>query len=49
MDMTNLRLEIHDLNTQHFEWSNYVTRQVTFNRTKIGEKCQNWKVKNATF
>ena len=24
--------------------SNSVTRQITFNRTKIGEKCQNWKI-----
>ena len=29
--------------------SNSVTRQVTFKRTKIGRKCQNWKIKNATF
>ena len=29
--------------------SNSVTRQVTFNRTKIGGKCQNLKIKNATF
>ena len=29
--------------------SNSVTKQVTFNRTKIGVKCQNWKIKSATF
>ena len=29
--------------------SNSVTRQVSFNRTKIGGKCQNWKNANATF
>ena len=29
--------------------SNSVTRQVTLKRTKIGRKCQNWKIKNATF
>ena len=29
--------------------SNSVTRQVNFNRTKIGRKCQNWKNSNATF
>ena len=29
--------------------SNSVTRQVNFNRTKIGEKCQNAKNLNATF
>ena len=26
-----------------------VTRQVTFNRTKIGGECQNWKNSNETF
>ena len=26
-------------------WSNSVTRQVNFNRTKIGGKCQNSKVR----
>ena len=30
-------------------WSNSVTRHVTFNRTKIGGKCQNTKTWNATF
>ena len=29
--------------------SNSVTRQVSFNRTKIGGKCQNGKNSNATF
>ena len=29
--------------------SNSVTRQVSFNRTKIGRKCQNSKYSNATF
>ena len=29
--------------------SNSVTRQVSFNRTKIGGKCQNKKKSNATF
>ena len=29
--------------------SNSVTRQVTFNRTKMGRKFQNWKIKSATF
>ena len=28
---------------------NSVTRQVTFNKTKIGRKCQNLKISNATF
>ena len=30
-------------------WSNSVTRQVNFKKTKIGGKCQNWKRTNATF
>ena len=30
-------------------WSNSVTRQVNFNRTKIGGKCQNWKIKMRHF
>ena len=29
--------------------SNSGTRHGTFKRTKIGGKCQNWKIKNATF
>ena len=29
--------------------SNSVTRQATFDRTKIDWKCQNWKSQNATF
>ena len=29
--------------------SNSVTRQVTFNSTKMGRKFQNWKIKSATF
>ena len=29
--------------------SNSVTRQVTFDWKKIGEKCQNGKIENATF
>ena len=29
--------------------SDRVPRQVTFNRTKIGGKCQNSKIQNATF
>ena len=29
--------------------SNSVTRQVSFNRTKIGGKCQNWKIKMRHF
>ena len=29
--------------------SNSVTRHVIFNRTKIGEKCQNWKIKMRHF
>ena len=27
--------------------SNSVTRQVSFNRTKIGGKCQNWKIQSS--
>ena len=30
-------------------WSNSVTRQVNFKKTKIGGKCQNWKRTNTTF
>ena len=29
-------------------WSSSVTRQVNFNKTKIGEKCQNIKNSNET-
>ena len=29
--------------------SNSVTRQVKFNRTKIGGKCQNWKIQMRHF
>ena len=29
--------------------SNSVTRQVSFNRTKIGGKCQNWKIQMRHF
>ena len=29
--------------------SNRVTRQVSFNRTKIGGKCQNWKIQMRHF
>ena len=29
---------------ENLKLSNSVTRQVTFNRTKIGGKCQNWKI-----
>ena len=36
------------LKTWNFR-SNSVTRQVILNGTKIGEKCQNWKIENVTF
>ena len=35
---------------RHFEsFSNSVTRQFTFNRTKIGGKCQDSKISTETF
>ena len=32
----------------HFEWTRtvHITRQVNFKRTKIGGKCQNWKMRH---